>query len=194
MLKTYSDKQMLAYWKRRLGLEASASVAGENDLTDFDRKLLDDIDIWYADLLENAPADRLPTEDVAGEVACHYSSDNSAVITLPQRAVRMVSLKMADWGADEVETYSIYSDVARLQRNRLTRADVDDPIILRRPGALEVHGLLSPLDDGISPLGAFVAPFEKRPELESLKMVVRPEEGTYILDPTLLRRSRLMIH
>ena len=34
----------------------------------------------------------------------------------------MVALRMQDWDADEVECYSQYSDTARLQRNRLTRA------------------------------------------------------------------------
>lgn len=194
MLRKYTEQEMLSYWKRRMGLEASGSVGGEKNLTELDRKLLDDIDIWYADLLENAPADRVPTEDVATEVSCRYTSENSALITLPPRGVRMVSVKMADWSSDEVESYSIYSDVARLQRNRLTRADTDSPVVLRRPGHLEVHGLRSPLEEGISPRGAFVGPVGSTPQLESLTMVVRPEAGTYVLDPTLLRRSSLLIH
>ena len=197
MLRTYTESEMLIYWKRRLGLKASAAVVGEEDMTELDRKLLADIDSWYDDLLANAPVERLPVEDMKDEVSCRYISDNAAQIDLPERGVRLVSVRMHEWACDEVECYSPYSAVARLQRNRLTRATVDEPVVLRRPGRIEVHGLEPPSQAQASATadnGAAMPPSTAVPKIDSLEMVVRPPKGSYILDTTLLRQSQLLIH
>lgn len=186
---------MLTYWKRRLRLKASAAVVGEEDMTELDLKLLADIDSWYDDLLANAPVERLPVEDMKDEVSCRYISDNAAQIDLPERGVRLVSVRMHEWSCDEVECYSAYSAVARLQRNRLTRATVDEPVVLRRPGRIEVHGLEPPSSAAAyAETGAGMPPSTAVPKIDSLEMVARPPKGTYILDSTLLRQSQLLIH
>lgn len=191
MLKTFTQSEMLTYWKRRLGLKASPVLAGENDLTEVDRKLLDDIDIWYDDVLLSAPVEKLPVRNVAPDVIAYYVDDNSAEIALPDECLRLVSVKMRDWEGDETEAYSVYSDIARLQRNRLTRATIDEPVVVRRPGRLVVHGLNAP----VAAYAAADKPSVKHEAaLERLEMVVRPPEGTYILDRTLLKHSQLTIH
>ena len=121
----------------------------------------------------------------------------SAQIDLPERGVRLVSVRMHEWACDEVECYSAYSAVARLQRNRLTRATVDEPVVLRRPGRIEVHGLEPPSQTQASAnadSGSAMPPSTAVPKIDSLEMVVRPPKGTYILDSTLLRQSQLLIH
>ena len=191
MLKTFTRSEMLTYWKRRLGLKASPVVAGETDLTEVDRKLLDDIDIWYDDVLLSAPVDKLPVRNVAADVIAYYVDDNSAEIAIPDECIRLVSIKMNDWDGDEPETYSVYSDIARLQRNRLTRATTDEPVVMRRPGRLVVCGLNPP----VATLAGSDKPAVKHEaSLERLEMVVRPPEGTYVLDRTLLKHSQLTIH
>lgn len=186
MLKTFTETEMLDYWKRRLGLKASPAVVGHKDYTALDKKLLDEIEIWYNDLLQNAPIDKVPVADFASDVACRRLSENTAEITIPQDAVRFVALRMEDWKCDEIETHSVYSDIARLQRNRLTRATIADPVVLERPGLLEAHGLRE-YDDEID-LSL------QTPTIKKLEMVCRPKQGTFTLDPTLLRRSELRFH
>lgn len=195
MLKTYTQSQMLTYWKRHLGLKASSAVRDEADMTELDLKLLDDIDAWYEDLLCEAPPEKLPVADVADTAPVRYISDNAAEILFPANGVRLVDVKMKEWQCAEAETFSAYSDVARLQRNRLTRATIDEPVIIRRPGRIEVHGLETPSlpeikeDTYFSHIAALITP-----TVSSLRMVVHPPEGTYVLDSTLLRHARLYIH
>lgn len=196
MLKTYTQAQMLTYWKRHLGMKASSVLTDDHDLTELDLKLLSDIDAWYDDLLAEAPAEKLPVADLSASAAARYISDNAAEIILPEPGMRLVSVKMSDWQAAEVDTYSAYSDMARLQRNRLTRATTDDPVVIRRPGRIEVHGLNTPDMPQVSDKDVTMqspAP-TIRPQVETLEMVIHPPQGTYVLDSTLLRRSRLYIH
>lgn len=194
MLKTYTQSEMLAYWKRRLGLRTSTALGDATDMTELDRKLLDDIDIWYEDLLAEAPASHLPVEDVADEASGYYISDNAAEITPPERGVRLLSLKLSDWRQAETESYSVYSDIGRLQRNRLTRATAEEPVVLHRPGHYEAHGLSwSPFDIN-SALKPDYTPIVDRPVITQMEMVVRPPQGYYTLDTTLLRRSHLYIN
>lgn len=189
MKKVFTSDEMLRYWKRRLGLpleEPGCDVMGLDD------KLRDDIRIWYADLLLKAPPEYLPVENVAAECSTCYISDNAAAIYPPVRAVRLVSLKMKEWSLDEIETFSPYSETGRLQGNRLTRATVDEPVVLSRPGRLEAHGINVPDDAEIIPSGH--GPQGNRgPRPEYLEMVVMPHDE-YILEEALLARSELMIH
>lgn len=199
MLKTYSQSEMLTYWKRRLGLSVSSPLSTGEDLTQLDLKLLDDINAWYDDILAEAPPEKLPVEDVGPVTAARYISDNAAELTPPSRGIRLVALRMADWSSDEVESYSVYSDMARLQRNRLTRATADDPVVLHRPGHFEAHGLPSApaiVKPVTPPAGGSdgVQPVPSIPEITHLMMVVRPPEGYYTLDTTLLRHSQLYIN
>lgn len=192
MLKRYSEQEMLDYWKGRLGISVSPAVAGYRDRTALDRKILDEVDLWYEEMLQSAPFDKVPVSDMAEAVSCRRLTDNSVEIALPEEAVRMVALRLQDWDADEVECYSQYSDTARLQRNRLTRATVDDPAVISRPGVLEVHGL-DPEEEEEEGTAGDTALWH-RPYVKKLQMVTRPAKGTYVLDPVLLRRSELRVH
>lgn len=199
MMKTFTAAQMLEYWKRRLGFKASSKVSGVNDQTQLDTLLMQDIDEWYEDILLSAPPEKVPTRDGAEETAGIFITVNACELYLPEDAVRMVALRMEEWPVEEVETYSVYSDIGRLQRNRLTRATVDDPVVLSRPGRLEVHGVTPPesLEEALSYSASSseqMPPKKDRPKIARLEVVYRPPEGTYILDTSLLRQSRLSIH
>lgn len=191
MLKTFTREEMLLYWKRRLGLRVSAKPQVEN--SEVDQRLMDEIDIWYDDLLATAPADKLPVEDVSGDSAVRYIDENSARIDYPSRGVRLVALRMRDWKADEVESVSPYSDVARLQRNRLTRATTDEPVVVSKLDCLEAHGLEGPASVAV-PDESEMPAAAPRPIIDKLLMVVRPEEGTYVLDRSLFKGQTLAIH
>lgn len=59
MLKRYSEQEMLDYWKGRLGISVSPAVAGYRDRTALDRKILDEVDLWYEEMLQSAPFDKV---------------------------------------------------------------------------------------------------------------------------------------
>lgn len=186
MIKKYSQLEMLNIWKRKLGLKSSYRSVGISDLSELDKRLLQDIDAWYDEVLHSAPVEKLPREDLAGEAYSTYLTDNSVQVLLPARGIRLVAVKLREWEVEESETVSPWSDTARLQRNKLTRATSEDPVIVARPGKLILHGIRDPYSEE-EPSGPIKVPGLAKPELQVLEMVVRPEDGSYVMDQSILR-------
>lgn len=175
MLKTYTEAEILQYWKRRLGLAAADAPSPSSDLTELDARLLGDIQSWYANLLATAPPQCVPLANLAAEAEILSAADGMATLRLPDRGVRPVQLRMEGWDAPVRTFVGPHSDVARLQRYRWTRATPADPAAILLPGRLEVYGLP-----------------DATPCVAELLMTAYPDDG-YVLDPALLSRSTLLI-
>ena len=178
MLQTYTEAQMLQYWKRRLGLIAPAaaeSAEEPSDLTELDRRLLDDIRAWYAQVLRTAPADAVPVADLASEAVVLMCGEGMACVRLPDRGTRLMELMLEGWEHPLRIFAAPGSDLARLQRYPWTRGTPDDPAAILMPGRLEIYGV---------PPG--------QPEIRELLMVAAPTEG-FTLDPALLRNAQLLV-
>lgn len=187
---------MLGYWKRRLGLSNLPASTADASRDAMDLKLLDDIRLWYAGLLEDAPAGMLPTSDLADVAYAVYTGSNSAEVYLPEEGIRFVELKLECWSRPVFVTHSPYSDEARMQHAGEAAATTEEPLIVAMPGRLRVYGVDVPA--GASPRAAgnhsLLPPQRPRPDVERLEMVVYPGEGVYTLDERLLRTSVLEIH
>ncbi len=190
MLRTFTEQEMLDYWKRRLGLASSPGV----ETTGFDNrlelKLIDDIRAWYANLLLTAPLHLLPIEDMSDKVAARFVGDNCLEISFPERGIRFLSLKLADWPARVDFTYPPEGIHARMQLNHITRATAERPIIVECNRRLMAYGLLSgaaPAETGIEA----APPLRPLPGIEILEMVAAPADGSYCLDEALLLNAQL---
>lgn len=179
MIRQYSKAEMLRYWKLRYGL-ATPSV-GEPDsgvYSDLDLKLLDDIELWYVDMLGRADPALLPVEDVAGRVGVNFLVPRGATIILPIDCVRAVSVKMSTWECP-VSTFALPdSDLDLMQRNPVTRAVACAPAAVTRVGAIEVFGM----EEG------------RETEVDHVMATLRGDPDYFRLDPRLLLSSELLIH
>lgn len=192
MLKTFTEQEMLDYWKRRLGLASSPGVEGTGYDNRLDLKLTDDIRAWYADLLHTAPRHLLPVEDLGDEISARLSGDNCLEITIPERGIRFVSLKLADWPARVDFTYPPEGIHARMQLDSTTRATPDRPVVVGCHHRLMAYGLPSGMP-GAESGAAKAPPFRPLPEIDLLEMVAAPADGTYRLDEALLLTAQLPI-
>lgn len=171
MIKTFSKEDMLAIWKRRYGLSASPGLSGLNDLNALDRLLLQEIDLWYDKLLLTAPPELLPREDIADEATPLWLTSNCAEIEFPPRGVRLLRLKMEGWERDVSRFVEPGSVEASMQNLMWARATPERPVAVLFGERVEVHGFENP---------------GRTPVVLRLEMVVRPTDGSYILDTSLL--------
>lgn len=197
MIKRFSETEMLAYWKRRLGLAATPGVTGTADANQLDAKLLDDIRAWYADLLLTAPRQLLPCEDLKEEADGRYAGENCLEIILPERGVRFVSVKLEAWDAPVDFAWRPDSRRAALQRRRETWATPDAPVVVEGVHRIFVHGLPSGMASDAAAVAAQedsdrVPPFRPLPGIDSLMMVAAPADGSFELDPSLLKYGILI--
>ena len=196
MLKRYTEEEMLAFWKRRLGLSSSPGVVGTSDGNRLDAKLTDDIRAWYADLLLTAPRQLLPCEDLKDESTGRYVGENCLELVLPERGVRFVSLKLEAWDAAVEATFAPASRRAGLQKYRETWATPDAPVIVEGVHRLFVHGLPSgnvPMAAQSAGEAGSVPPYRPLPPIESLMMVAAPADGAFVLDPSLIRYGEMLV-
>ena len=132
MLKRYSEQEMLDYWKGRLGISVSPAVAGYRDRTALDRKILDEVDLWYEEMLQSAPFDKVPVSDMAEAVSCRRLTDNSVEIALPEEeAEEGTAGETALWHRPYVKKLQMVTRPAK-------GTYVLDPVLLRR-SELRVH-------------------------------------------------------
>lgn len=186
MLKEYTFSQMEDLWRLRYGWLASPGVSGVTDMTRLRDLIRVEVDAWYERLLRTADPGLLPQEDVAAEVDVRPLRRNAALLTLPERAVRLTALRMAPW---QVTLYDVpaVSDaaVARESVTALASTPFCPNACLCPDGRIEVYGLdrapvwgsqRQPLQGGLRP----------EPEVAEALAVVRPGEGRYIFDTSLL--------
>lgn len=161
-----SQAEMLSEWKTRKGfLEGLRECSAErDDGVDTDQLLRREIDGWYARLLSEAPVELLPIEDIAEECGLAVDSRLAATITLPERCVRPVELKMAGWAAPATEFFKPDSETARRQRCDWLRGGPERPVCVAGAGQLTAYSVASAGEAAI----------------ETLRAVCYPSGGNYV--------------
>lgn len=169
MIKTYTPGEMLRLWCARRGILPLFSADAE-DSTGLRLSIEAEIEAWYCSLLQSAPVELLPVENLTIGSTLRRLASDIIEIRWPERGVRPVSLQFTSSPEQIVAFHSPDSDIARLQRLPITRAGAERPVAVMAHGAVRIYGAL--------PAGA---------EIEELLMVARPADGSYFLDPSLLR-------
>lgn len=169
MMLRLSRAQMLERWMRMRGFGPVRSDAAvvRTDGIDLGLLMEEEMRRWYVRMLDEADARLLPTDNLAGEVTLKADDAAGAVISLPERARRVVSLRMSNWkrGATIVAEGSAQ---ARRQDNGLACSGVWCPVAIALSG-----GCLRVTD--ITAAGG----------VAELTAVVDPGPDTYIFDESL---------
>lgn len=164
-----SESEMLGLWKQvmRLDTPRRDCTVEWDDGIDLDALLLSHIKLWYAQLLNTAPAHLLPIEDLAAEVTLSVSHGMVAA-TIPDQSVRPVEWKLAEWRRSVTEFLDPCSHEAMLQLNEWNRGGAYAPAII---------------DYGFQLL---LLSTSGNPQLECARCVVRPADGSYQFHASLL--------
>lgn len=206
MLRTYTQAEMLALWRRRCFLTNPGIVSADNDAA-IEAQLLDAIRQWYARLLLSERASLLPRENLVKEAKVEYLSANCALVTPPKRGVRLLSLRMSGWNAPALSYWLPGSAMHRLQSCFATQATTDAPVVVHTDSGYLVFGLSVPDTPVVTPPdrpapdpaatggdtradtaneGIVSPPLAGTSVLTELWMVASPADGSYILDDSLI--------
>lgn len=150
MLLSYNTRQMLDLWRLRRGYEPlrSDGIVVRRDGLDTDALWLAEIDVWYADLLANAPLEMVEVTDIASEVSLTLEGDCGYCI-LPDRCYRVVEVMGRGW---ERPVVPVAPDaVDPLDLNEFVGCGADNPLaivdgrrlIVRHPGGTHPARLLA---------------------------------------------------
>ncbi len=160
-----SEQQMLALYKTMTHLDEVRRdcTIERDDGIDLDGWLALRLQQWYAQLLETAPAEWLPVEDVKAQVALAVDACGVARATVPAQCVRPVEWRLAGWHSSVVSFMSPRDPQVRLQHNPWTRGSAC------RPAAIDYgdHLLLYSVPDG------------GEARVDVARCVVRPADGHY---------------
>lgn len=129
-MHSYSEAEMLQLWKTKMNLQPALRecVIERADGVDIDELLTMHIRLWYANLLETAPAEWLPQENFA-TILRPQADDNGRVdVVLPSRSVRPVVWKLQEWKCPITEFHSPESAVAKLQQSPYMRGNPSAPV------------------------------------------------------------------
>ncbi len=169
MIITYTPGEMLQLWCARRGILPLFS-ADADDATGLRLSLEAEIEAWYGELLRSAPVELLPVENLTIGATMRRLAPDIVEIRWPDRGVRPVSLEFTNSPLLITAFHSPESDIARMQQYPITRAGAELPVAVVMTDRLRVYGAL--------PLGALI---------EELRMVARPADGSFALDPSLLK-------
>jgi len=204
MKKTYEESELVALVMKRRGLLPSPSVKEMENYSPLGAAIAIAIRGWYCNLLRTADTSLLPTADVSDESEARFTSDNSLTLTLPERAVRFVSMKMPEWPITQYTTCTPYSGKASMQGFLKASGTVMIPVIVQSGNRLDVYGVNAvriDIQPAETPPGQAVGrnaaaddsvDLYEKPEIESLIAVVMPPEGTYIFDDSILNQLNLI--
>lgn len=170
-LITFSESEMLDYWKTRLHINpARRDCSIENDDgTDLDNFLIQQIRLWYANILTTAHPSQLPQKDLANTITMLVSNSLVARIKIPEEAIQPVLLKLSSWENPVSQFYSPDSFMATLQYDEFTRGRQKSPVAIILPNEIIMYSAKTQLDF----LGQAI-------------FTIRPTQGTYILAESLL--------
>lgn len=162
-----SGQEMLDLWKTVLRLREvrRECTIERDDGIDIDELLQVQIGQWYAHLLLTAPVEHVPVEDMKAEVTLSTDGQGLVTATLPERAVRPVEWRLAEWKRSVSRFLEPSDPESQLQHSPYTRGGCWNPVAVRlSPGRLLLVSAPS-LD----------------PELQLALCVARPAEGRYLL-------------
>ena len=169
-MKTYTESEMLAVWRRRLGygeIRQDCTVEAYEG-HDISGMLTEMIRSWYGRLLREAPATGLPVADVRPAEVTSVGSEVME-LRLPDGCMRPMRVSAARWH----------------------RPAVIIPYMLAEPFLARTPSSYSPVNDA-APVAALsddgtltVAPLADG-DAVTVRCVQRPAEGLYTLDEGLL--------
>lgn len=156
---------MMSLCKRLLHIEQPREGAEVSyvDGVGIDEWLREKIDAWYARLLESAPIEHLPVEDVKGLLRVSIDSEGVVSAWVPSECVRPVRWKLRGWRRAVNEFVLPDSEEARSQQSEWTRGGKENPVIVDEGDVLRLYGLAA----------------GDVPVVEEALCVVRPLEGEY---------------
>ena len=166
---TLDAASMLALWKRAHGYEPARTDCSIKrvDGPDLDSLLSLEMRQWYVKRLMEMPCHSLPLTDIASSVSTVASSMGAASVTLPERCLRVASVKMANWDRPAIIVTDHDCADALAQANPFARAGCARPVALAEPG----HLTLIPGNSTLSHL---------------LCVMLPDDETSYILNPAMI--------
>lgn len=188
MRKTYTEDEMAEWWYLRNGWHSLPVDGGIEDKTELNRVIHEEVSVWYEKLLQTADPKLLPHEDVAQEVEVSPLTANGALLTLPERCVRAYAVRMADWDKTVYGLPAVDDRALTKETVRALASTPDNPhAYVCRDGRIEVYGMDRHPDwsaQRIPPLTGQSGGPEHR--VATVMAVVRPPEGEYIFDSSLI--------
>lgn len=169
-MKTYTETEMLAIWRSRLGFDEvhTGCTVESFDGHDVDSRIRQAMRAWYLRLLDTAQARLLPCEQVEAASTQVYGR-RQLLIRLPDRCRRPLRMHADRW-CSAASPDSSERTLVDLQRLASPFGWPDDscPIVCLLPDGAVVAAPLEPDNDF------------------SIYAVVEPADGSYTLDESLL--------
>lgn len=169
MIREYSEDEMLRIWRMRAGMLVAdcGCMVDRYDGYDVEAMLRVDLRRWYANLLQRAPSNLLPIENMASEAEYFIGDNYSVRVELPERGVRVLGMKFAGMDREILDFHRPGSYYDIMYKNATVRMQSIEPIAVISGRSVDVLGY-----EG----GA----------LETLRMVAWPADGKYRFDESLL--------
>lgn len=168
MILTLDRKQMTARWLQLTRLEPLRAdcVVTRTYGIDLEALAASEARLWYVSLLGHGPLRWLRVTEMADDAKLDINDEGIAVVTLPERCVRPVSVELHGWERP-APVVAADSPEAWLQTNPFSRGGVARPVAVMRPGRrLEIY----------SP------PAEGQARLKSLRGVADTGDDSFVFD------------
>lgn len=166
ILLKYTQAEMLDMWKLKLHiapLQTNCSII-RSDGIDIDALLILKINEWYSNLLNTAPHQWLPVEDISNDIFVCLSTDGVASIKLPDYCVRPIEWRMEGWKQSVTEFLEPNHPIALQQSNLFLRAGCENPVAT-------INGNI---------LNLFSIPAGAGGTVDMARCVIHPTDGNYI--------------
>lgn len=171
-LMKLAEPQMLKLWKLIMHLQPmhrDCTIERE-DGVDVDSLLLLEMGCWYAHLLETAPVEWLPVDDVKGMCRLAMSDNGVVTATMPWHCVRPVEWKLKGWKRSVTTFLQPDAPAALAQFNEWTQGGCHCPAIINNGATMQL----------------FSTPKNSSPSLELARCIVKPLDGSYVFSPAAL--------
>lgn len=170
----YSEETLAAEWRAQHGLEAAGSAELSTGEYHLEALLSQRLRRWYASLLAEAPAERLPVRDLKGNISeARLLPTGALMIRLPREGFQLVEVMMPEWEKPVRTFHTPGSPAALRQRDGWRRSTPKDPVVIRDGDTLYIYGV-----NEIEPAAAG----QGVARLERLLMTAWPEGGYYEFD------------
>ncbi len=170
-MKSFSETEIITLWRRVLGFDPTRTdcTVEAVDGIGIDEWIRPRIRQWYLNLLDTAPARLLPVNEFGRAAGITVMGHSIALITTPDSARRVISLKLQGWSRAIVPVAeSLASDqLARLASPYGKPGNGNPLAVIRADGSI----LAAPVDI---------------PVVESLRAVADTSPGTYTFDESLI--------
>ena len=169
MKVSLTTDEMLEVWRlhRALLPLREDCVVERQDGIYLDKYLQREMRNWYLDLLDTGPIEMLKVTDIADETVVRPNADGSASVTLPERCRRVLEVKLSGWERPARIVDPAELPVVSWQQNPYSMGHESEPVAINDTGTLQLYSI----PDGVT-----------TPRLESLKCIIEPDEGLYVLD------------